>query len=1281
MCTFASPNLSDLSIFFKQLSAIKILQFMKKPLSKTIQLAVLLFFLINNILFSENTEIFQKSFTSQYGFIENKGQIIDQENKLNPKCLFLYNGNGLKIQLRKDGFSYEVTAPSQPSPKGREYQHLDLRIRENDLDQSSNNLNNMQENLLQGTSSLPFGESWRGVHRIDISFENMNTDVVIEKQNESSNYINYYTAVTPEQGITNVHRYEKIIYKNVYENIDVEFKVDANGKIEYDWIVKPGGKIEDIKLRYEGANKARLEDGKIVLETSYGNLAEDIPASYYLDNKNELLQVMYQQITSSDNQQIKQSSNFSIFQFQIFSYDHSRTLIIDPTPTVSWATYFGGTSDDYILDVITDSQNNVIISGYTKSSASIATSGTYQTSYGGSGDAFTAKFNSSGQLLWSTYYGGSLEDVGQSLVVDGNDNIICAGYTASTSGISTTGSNQSSFGGGTYDGYIVKFDKNGTIQWATYLGDSGSDQINDIAVDSQNNLFVVGTTSSASAIATTGIHQFTYSGSNDAFCVKFNSSGVFEWGAYLGGSSAEVGNAIEVDPTDNVIIGGTTSSSTMIATVGSFLSTYAGSGDGFVSMFDNAGNEVWSTYYGGSSNDEINAIDSDSNGDIVIAGYTNSSSGIATSGSYLSVPSYYNTTFIARFDQNANRQWGTYIASGASLTSVGDVRITFNTAGGILYLYEQDKYTYDIMIGEISSDGTSKTWAEMLYSSSYALGAIFTNSICEDKNHDIYIVGSSKALYAPTATSGAYQTTSGGGYDGFLTKLTGLLSSPQASFTASSDTICEGSCITFTDNSTSATSWNWTFQGATTTSSSSQNPTNICYATSGTYQVTLVASNSNGSDTSIQYITVNPLPQVQFAALDTVYTNTFPFALSGGTPTGGTYSGNGVSGGYFYPYLVSAGTYTITYSYSDSNSCSSSANQNIVVNTYVAGSNVWPGDANDDLIANNFDLLNVGLAYNATGTARISASNTWAAQVSTDWGKTFVNNVNYKHADCNGDGSINDDDTLAIYLNYGATHNKTVLVNNTSATNPKLYLVTTQDTVSATKTATIEIYLGTSNAPADSVYGFAFSINYDAINIDSGSVKLDYSNSWLGNKTNSLSLYKDFYDNGKVDVAFVRKDQQTISSFGKVGEMSCVLEDNLSGKDTIFKTMHFTISDVKVISNNESEIAVSTLNDSIVAVGPSSGTTTEIFEENLSEKTFQLFPNPATEMLQIRFSTAESYSVSIRNYLGQKLIEAHTQNESSIQINTQNLAAGTYFVEVFSNDYKMREVKKLLIQH
>ena len=227
--------------------------------------SLLLIFLIACFQSSFASNI-SKPVSSQFGFIENKGQIIDQNNNLNPTVLYLYNGNGLHVQLKQTGFSYEVIKTEAKTKTGNEQ--------------------NFPSKFVQDSLDYTFL-----VHRIDISFVGANTNSKIISSDAAPDYINYYTTGTSEAGVTNVHHYKKVLYQNIYNNIDVEFVLNdekQNGAFKYNFIVHPNGNVNDIQLKLDGANNTSLTtDGHITIETAYGNIDESIPLSFQLDENNK----------------------------------------------------------------------------------------------------------------------------------------------------------------------------------------------------------------------------------------------------------------------------------------------------------------------------------------------------------------------------------------------------------------------------------------------------------------------------------------------------------------------------------------------------------------------------------------------------------------------------------------------------------------------------------------------------------------------------------------------------------------------------------------------------------------------------------------------------------------------------------------------------------------------------------------------------------------------------------------------------------------------------------
>ncbi|MBL0047754.1 MAG: T9SS type A sorting domain-containing protein [Bacteroidetes bacterium] len=339
----------------------------------------------------------------------------------------------------------------------------------------------------------------------------------------------------------------------------------------------------------------------------------------------------------------------------------------------------------------------------------------------------------------------------------------------------------------------------------------------------------------------------------------------------------------------------------------------------------------------------------------------------------------------------------------------------------------------------------------------------------------------------------------------------------------------------------------------------------------------------------------------------------------------------------------------------------------------ACSNDVWPGDANSDFTANNFDLLNIGLSYGETGPLRTNASLAWVAQPATDWLDTI--GVNNKHVDCNGDGIINSSDTLAILLNYGLTHPKLqphVMTPNA----PTLYLQFSIDTAQVGDSLTFAIGLGTAAVPADSVYGIAFSINYENTVVDSASVFARFNSSWFGTKNvDMISLQKDNYTSGKIDIALSGIDHLNRQGYGTIGVLSVDMKDDLSGRDSIFKTLHLSFSNFLLIDVDGNIRPLNSISDSVV-VGQD---VTAINNISLDENAIILSPNPAKDVVQIDFSNAAGIvsSISIYNAFGQEVLERKIINETKIQVHTSQLSAGIYYVKVKGT--RGLVVKKLVV--
>ncbi len=267
-------------------------------------------------------------------------------------------------------------------------------------------------------------------------------------------------------------------------------------------------------------------------------------------------------------------------------------------------------------------------------------------------------------VTWATYYGGNNWDIGYSCTSDLQGNVYMSGYTESSSNIASGGF-QNVYGRND-DAFLVKFGSNGSRLWATYYGGSGSEYGYSCALDTSGNVYLAGRTSSTTGIASGGFQNIYGGGYNDAFLVKFSSSGVRLWATYYGGDNDDNGFSCVIDVLGNVYISGCTGSLSNIAFNGfqSIPGSNAGLYDAFLVKFSSSGVRLWATYYGGGDSDFGFACIVDTMGNIYLAGKTSSINNIASGG-------FQNTNggedaFLAKFNSSGIRLWATYYGGSSS---------------------------------------------------------------------------------------------------------------------------------------------------------------------------------------------------------------------------------------------------------------------------------------------------------------------------------------------------------------------------------------------------------------------------------------------------------------------------------------------------------------------------------------------------------------------------------------------------------------------------------------
>jgi hypothetical protein len=542
--------------------------------------------------------------------------------------------------------------------------------------------------------------------------------------------------------------------------------------------------------------------------------------------------------------------------------------------------------------------------------------------------------------------------------------------------------------------------------------------------------------------------------------------------------------------------------------------------------------------------------------------------------------------------------------------------------------------------------------------------------------------------------------------------------SPTVSLNVSANSICNGASASLTAGGNAVT-FSWS-TGATTTSISVSPTVNTIYTVTGT--------DINGcTANAISSISVNPIPTVtvnsgticsnQSFVINPSGANTYtyssgsntvsPVANSTYTITGtdlngcvnsigaistvsvnatpivtaqnasvcvGTSTILNVSGANTYSWTTGATTAsmsvspttTTTYSVTGTSLNNCSSTQTVAVTVNPNCQDVWPGDANSDGTADNFDVLELGLHFTQIGPARASTSNAWQAHFASNWTGTISNGKNVNHSDCNGDGTIDSNDTLAIFNNYGLTH--TFKQAEQIVTNPQLRIVPDQNAVSKGSWGTASVFLGEASAPVTNINGLAFTLTFDQNLIDANSFYIEYPTSFINAANQNLKFQKPDFANGKLYTATTHTNNTNVSGNGRIATLHYKIKSTLATDEVL----NIGITQTKQ-SNAAGVLTPLTAGTATVAaIGASVG-----MDELSNGNSIGIYPNPANSSVTIHSSTPLE-KVELLSITGQ-VVSSEKALGNQHQLDLTGIANGVYFVNVYTTDEKVAR-KKLVVQ-
>jgi len=394
---------------------------------------------------------------------------------------------------------------------------------------------------------------------------------------------------------------------------------------------------------------------------------------------------------------------------------------------------------------------------------------------------------------------------------------------------------------------------------------------------------------------------------------------------------------------------------------------------------------------------------------------------------------------------------------------------------------------------------------------------------------------------------------------------------------------------------------------------------------------------------------------VDFVTLDTGLITTFepyggPMQASNGKIYGT--SAYGSDGGDFFEYDYVTDTYIPLFDFWDIGSVAPYHLRLIEVIT--PPTDVWPGDCNYDLAVDNTDFLQLGLAWNESGPVRPGASLNWVAQPAPDWPGAFPSSLNHKHADTNGDGTVNSSDSTGIYQNYGLSH-PLRSTNTLQSVAANFYLVANDTAVAPGQTVTFEIHLSDISTPIDSLYGIAFTLNLDASLVDTTQVYFDFSVSNLGTPgVNLISFEKGLYSQGAIDAAVTRTDHLNATNFyGVLGTFTITTHPTIG----TLSNLVITPSQITCISTGGNPMVLNPIQESIV-VDPALIGIAEMGSGSVS-----IFPNPANEKLNIIADGDPIQHIEINDVTG-KCVYVDSPDQNDFVIDCNKFRNGIYFLKI-----------------
>jgi len=612
---------------------------------------------------------------------------------------------------------------------------------------------------------------------VKISFPGANLHPRLEPFHRLDTRVSYFAGNDPARWHSDVPVWGGVRYVDLYPCVDLEISGPAS---QGTWrLVTRDSQfaVSDVRLQVEGVEGVSLDGDRLCLRTAIGDFILS------LLTMEGAVPAAPPAISGPEPGTFQVASPFSLApplpRFSARTQDNPDDLL--------YATFLGGSNDEYGYGIAVDGDGAAYVTGHTYSSDFPTTPGAFDTTLNSYSDAFVVKVNPSATgLAYATFLGGSEYESGEGIAVDDTGAAYVTGWTFSSDFPTTPGAFDTTYNGGYDDAFVVKVNPSGTgLAYATFLGGSDNERSEGIAVDDTGAAYVAGYTGSSDFPTTPGAFDTTFNGDHDAFVVKVNPSATgLAYATFLGGSYSDWGSGIAVDGDGAAYVRGETYSSDFPTTPGAFDTTYNGgyNTDPFVVKVNPSGTGLaYATFLGGSDDDWVYGIAVDGDGAAYVTGETSSSDFPTTPGAFDTTYNGDWDAFVvkvnpsgtglayASFLGGSEYDWGHSIAvddTGAAYVAGTTESSDFPTTPGA-FDTTYDGGTFDAFVVKVNPSGTGLAYATFLGGSDDDR----VDGIAVDGTGAAYVTGHTYSSDFPT-TPGAFDTTfNGGNQDAFVAKL------------------------------------------------------------------------------------------------------------------------------------------------------------------------------------------------------------------------------------------------------------------------------------------------------------------------------------------------------------------------------------------------------------------------------------------------------------------------------------------------------------------------------